>query len=105
MVNEAQRIERARRADMAIDEFMGPAFEFARAAYMERLAQIAAVEPWATNKITNLAIAARVLDEVKGQIVAVIRDGDVAKSEMIRAEQIERIPHAKRKILGLSVPR
>lgn len=104
-MNEAQRIERARRADMAMEEFMGPAFEFARTAYMDRLAQIAAAEPWATDKIAKLAIATRILDEVKGQIVAVIHDGDVAKSEMIRAEQIEKIPHAKRKILGLSVPR
>lgn len=104
-MNEPQRIERARRADMALEEFMSPAFEVARAAYMDRLAQIAAAEPWATDKIAKLAIATRILDEVKSQIVAVVRDGDVARSEMIRAEQIERIPHAKRKILGLSVPR
>lgn len=100
-MNEAHRIEHARRAQCALEEFLQPAFDVTRAAYMGRLAQIAAAEPWATDKISKLAIASRILDEVQAQIDAVVRDGDVARAEMVRAEKIEKIPTAKRRILGI----
>ena len=96
-------IEAATDAQKVLDEFLTPAFEAVNDTYVARLAQIAASEPWDTDKIAKLAIAVRVAQEVRAQIEAVVTAGKLAAAEHLRAEKIERIPLAKRKYMGVGI--
>lgn len=100
-MNEQHRIETARRASMAMDEFFAPAFDLVHGEYIAAMSDVATRAPWEADKITKLAVAAKVVREVRAQIQALINDGDVARGELKRREQLEAIPHEKRKILGL----
>lgn len=100
-MNEEARIARAERAQAALDEFINPAFDIAAAGYMARLSEVVSAEPWATDKVKALMTAARVLKEVRGQVASLVQDGEVAAREVIRADKIEKISPAKRRILGL----
>lgn len=101
MVNEDARIQRADRASAALAEFIDPAFDIAAAAYLSRVSDIVASEPWATEKVKALMTAARVLAEVRNQVASLVADGEVAAKEIIRVDRIEKISPAKRRILGL----
>lgn len=103
MSDERASVDRGFRAQMAMNEFFGPAFDAVTDAYMARLAEIAAAEPWATDKIAKLAIAARVAREVRAQIDAVIMAGAVAKAGREQADKIARIPVERRRLMGLPV--
>lgn len=101
-LTEAERVERAERAARALDEFLVPAFETARQAYTARMLEIASKAPWDAPKITALANAARIVDEVENQIVGAVYDGDHAKQGLIRADRIEQLTPAKRRLLGIA---
>jgi hypothetical protein len=101
-LTDSQRIERARRAQAAIDEFFDPAFEVVAEEYHNRLAAICATEPWSTNKIAALANAGRVAGEVRSQIMALIADGEHAKSKKTRAEKIEGLSPARRRLFSIA---
>lgn len=103
MTDNDNTIARGQRAQMAMDEFFGPAFDAVVSTYTARLEQIATAEPWASDKIVKLALAARVAREVRAQIEGVIHDGQVADSVKAHAQKIEAIPLAKRKFMGLAV--
>lgn len=96
-------IARGQRAQMAIDEFFGPAFDAVVSTYTARLEQIATAEPWASDKIVKLALAARVAREVRAQIEAIVAEGQVADADKAYSQKIEAIPLAKRKFMGLGV--
>jgi hypothetical protein len=100
-MNEQHRIETARRAALAMEEFFAPAFDLVHGEYLAAMSDVATRAPWETDKITKLAVAAKVVREVRSQIQSLINDGDVAKAELARRTQIESISHEKRKILGL----
>lgn len=100
-MNEAERQARGLRADAALKEFLGPAFDMIEQVYIERMAEVAAAEPWATGKISKLAIAYKVAQEVRGQIKWVALDGEAAAAEIRRQRKIEAIPEERRRLLGL----
>lgn len=101
MTEERVIIDRAFRAKSARDEFYGPAFDTVNEVYLARLAEIAVAEPWATDKITKLAMAARVLKEVRAQVESIITAGEMAKATKAQADKIAAIPIEKRRIMGL----
>lgn len=101
-MTDSQRIERARRAQLSLEEFFDPAFEVVMEEYHNRLAAICATEPWATNKIAALANAGRVAAEVRSQITALIADGEHAKSKRTRAEKIEALSPARRRLFSIA---
>lgn len=99
----SERIDRANVSASALNE-LGAAFDEVIATYMKRMTQIAASEPWEGRKITNLAIAAKIAEEVRNTIAAVAADGPLAHDEMRRLRNIERMSPERRKVLGLSIP-
>ncbi len=103
--NTAQRMADAQQAKAAMDRWLGPAFEFVEAAYMNRMTEIAATEPWEDKKLRALASAVKIAREVRAQIEQVVNDGPVAQSDNQRARQIESIPLEKRKMLGFGLGR
>lgn len=96
-LNEAERVARAERAERALEEFLNPAFDIAHEVYMGRLKDITSKTPWEANKIASLANACRVLEEVHSQVCGLVRDGEHAKSQMIRVEKIEAMSPVKAK--------
>ena len=93
----SEATERGRRAHELLDEFLGPALDAARADYLAAMTQVAASEPWASDKITKLAIAQKVIDLVESHLRAAIASGEVAARNDARAEKVASIPHAKRR--------
>jgi len=100
-MTDEERIERAFQARRALETFLTPAFDQVRAEYGGRLAHVCANEPWATNKIAALANASRIVEEVKAQIVTLVLEGDEARSRKTRAERIENLSPAKRRLLQI----
>ena len=103
MTSPAERLDRATEAENAL-KVLSPAFEAVIAAYMRRITDIASKEPWEGRKITNLAMAARITEEVRGYIEAIAADGPVAMDELKRLRNIERMSPERRRGLGISLP-
>lgn len=100
-LNDRERLERAHHAKRALDEFLEPAFDIVAAEYLGRLEQLASTQPWEAGKITALANATRIASEVRAQIVALVLDGQDAKQGLIRAEKIEKLTPARKRLLKI----
>lgn len=100
-LTDPQRIERARQAGLALEHFLDPAFAVVAEEYRQRLEAICATKPWATNEIAALANASRIVSEVRSQIAGLVYDGEEAKRGRTRAELIEKLSPAKRRLLNI----
>jgi hypothetical protein len=103
-LTDTQRVARGTRAQRAIEEFVGPEFAHAREIYSARLAEVAATELHPTirqEKITTLALAIRVLNEVESAITTVMRDGEHMRSLMISAEALENLSDARQRLIRI----
>jgi len=67
-----------------------------RATYFQRMSS---VEPWEVAKLTNLAIAAKIVTQFDGMIQAIIAEGKMAKAANDAAEKMAAIPDYKRRWL------
>lgn len=92
-----ERMARGLAADKALDQFLSPAFDFVLAEYTRKLTEIAAEQPWETDKIRKLAAGIKIAGTVREQIVALVRDGDAAHSERKRADQLANLSDTKRR--------
>lgn len=92
-----ETLARGARARAAMEEFVTPAVEGIRAEYLARLTEIAANEPWNSDKIVKLAIASRVIDAVESHLANAIMAGRVEQQNAERARQIEDLPAHKRR--------
>lgn len=100
-LTEQQRIERARQASLALESFLDPAFAVLTEEYAARLKAVCAKEPWASEKISALANAGRIVDEVRNQIVGLVHDGVEARSKLTRAEKMEQLTPSRRRLLNI----
>lgn len=100
-LTDAQRVERARQAQMALENFLNPAFDAVSAAYTDRIEQLASTTPWEAAKITALANANRIVKEVHAQIAALVYDGEHAKADMVRVEKIEKLTPARKRLINI----
>jgi hypothetical protein len=96
-----QRVERANRAKRAMEEFLDPAFELVMDTYLSRVEELSAKEPWSASKITALANATRIAREVRSQIEAIVRDEVDARAGIKRAQRIEELSPARRRLLQI----
>lgn len=97
-VSDAERIARGLRAEAALKEFLNPAFDFVIAEYMRKLTSIASEQPWEAAKITKLAMAAKIAEEVRQQVQGLVADGQVAAASRQQAEAVARLPVERRRI-------
>lgn len=100
-LSDPQKVERARQAEMALRDFLDPAFEVLADVYAQRLEDIASSSPWEASKITALANALRIAKEVRAQIYTLVADGSVTKNKMEMAKKIEALSPAKRRLLNI----
>lgn len=99
MVTPDERITRGKQAEVALDQFLAPAFDHVIAAYHARLIDIAAEAVTEDDKrrIVKLATAIKIARNVQEQIVAIVRDGDAALLDKRKADHIAAMPEEKRR--------
>jgi hypothetical protein len=108
IVTEAQRIARAHRAQGAWDEFFAPMLTEIKNAYSERIVEIANTElsrDKRSDKITALSNALKVVAALEGGMLEVIRDGELARADKLRAEKVEKMTAPQRRLLGIAPQR
>lgn len=84
------RMVEAEQAEQAIRRFLKPALDTLKAEYLIKLADVAA-KPMTANLragMEKLAIAIKVVDQVSGQLNALILDGNIARQDAERASRI-----------------
>lgn len=89
-------IHRGRRWQAFHDEQGGlkDMFETIRMTYLERMAQ---VDPWEVEKLSKLAMAHKITQQVEAMVRSIISNADVAQAARDYADKIEKIPHEKRR--------
>lgn len=100
-----QRLDTASRAQAAWEEFFAPMIGELRSAYSERMVEVATTElnhAKRADKITALSNAVKILDTLKGGMLEAIRDGELAKEDMLRAERIEQLSPSRRRLLNIA---
>ena len=101
-LTEQQRVELARQARMALDDFLAPAFAMVEADYAEKMITAAAsTDPRTPEVIARLANAIKASRQAHNAIKLLVADGDVAKSQMIRAERVEEMSPARKRLLNI----
>lgn len=103
-MNEAQRIAKAHRAQSALDE-VGPILANLREEYTARIADVATTELHPSvraDKVTTLSVALRVLNTVEAGLREAIRDGELAKADKLRAQNIENMSDARQRLLKVA---
>jgi hypothetical protein len=100
----SERMARAHRAKAALDEFLTPMFENLRKEYAGRMSEVAIGElhpGTRADKLTTLAVALRVVDTLQSGMAEIIRDGDLAQRQKLRAEKIEQMSDAQQRLLKI----
>ena len=96
-LSDEEKKARGFRAKVAMDEFLAPALKSIEAEYLLALTTLAASEPWATDKLTKLAVAQRVIKAVEQHVIAAVMEGEIASQNLERAKKIAALPEAKRR--------
>lgn len=100
---DAQRIDRARRASQALDEFLAPAIALIEADYGEKMiAAAASTDPRSTEIITRLAQGIKVARQVKSLIEAYVTDGKAVEAERERKARLEEMNPSQRRLLNVA---
>jgi hypothetical protein len=104
-MTEAERIARAHRAQAALDEFLTPMFDDLRDEYRNRIAEVATTElhpGTRADKITTLSVALRVVDTLKSGMAEIVRDGELARRDKLRADDIAKMSDAQQRLLRIA---
>lgn len=100
-MNKQELAARGERASMCYSEFVGPALRDQRRVYAERIAEVAVQELNAAKraeKITALAIAIRILDNIDVAIRCLIEEGKAAQVATLKIDEIERLTAPRRRL-------
>lgn len=102
-MTEQQRAERARRAAQAMKEFFEPAFDVVEQDYTQKIIDAAASsDPRTPEVIARLANGIKAMRSAKAMIVSIIMDGEVAQSEINRAERDEQLTAPQRRLRNIA---
>ena len=88
------------KAELAL---VGEIMDSMEAGYTARMRDVAFAEPWASQKISNLAVALKVVVEVRHQLEMAVANGTAAESELIKYRNIEAMSPERRRILGIAL--
>jgi phosphopantothenate synthetase len=101
----SERIARAHRAQSALDEFLSPLFDGMRDEYLKRIAEVATTElapHTRSDKIATLSVALKVVDTLKSGMAEVVRDGELAQRDKLKADNISRLSDAQQRLLRIA---
>lgn len=95
------RVARADRAQVALSEFLSPAFDHVEREWYEKLVATAgSTDPRAAEIITRLTAGIKAIRVVRAEIEAVVSDGAAAGAEIAREAQLSRISDYQRSVIG-----
>ena len=100
-----ERISRGARAQGAWDEFFGPMIRELKEEYTARIVEIANSElqrDRRADKLTALSNALRITDALSNGMLAIIRDGDLARQELAHHKKVEGMTTPARRLLNIS---
>lgn len=100
-MNSKELAARGERADMCYNEFIGPALRDQRKVYAERIVSVAVEEldpKKRAEKLTALAIAIRILDNLDSAMRCLIEEGKMAQMATTKVDEIERMTAAQRRL-------
>lgn len=103
MSDEVNRMARAERADEVMQEFIAPAMTVIRDEYLSKLREVAAKHPMRGEPLAmveKLSTALKIVDQLEVQMRALIADGDAAKADAARADQMARLNTEQRRYAG-----
>ena len=96
-------IHRAQRASL-LREILDPIIAECRRDYTDKIVAIASSEldPRAREqKLTSLSVATRILDNISQGLIAVVKDGEMAHQQQLRADKIEAMSAPARKLFNV----
>lgn len=99
-----ERIAKAERAQRFWDEFIGLQVEDMIGEYTARIVEHANTElnsDKRRDKITALSHAIRITENIREGLLATITDGELARKDKLRAENIENMTAPQRRLLGV----
>jgi len=88
------------RAKIAL-EVLEEAFLTVSGGYLARMRDVAVAEPWAADKIRNLALAQKIAGEAEAHIRAIVANGVIEAEQRAYRQKIEKMSPERRNILGL----
>lgn len=100
-LNKKDLAARGERADTCYNEFIGPALRDQRKVYAERIADIAVQEldpKKRLEKITSLATAIKILDNIDSAIRVLIEEGKMSQIAELRIADIDRMTASQRRL-------
>jgi hypothetical protein len=100
MSDDTARMVRAEQADRVMVEYISPALTVIRDEYMAKLREIAAKHPMRGEPLAmveKLSTALKITDQIEVQMRSLIADGDVAKAEASRADDMARLTTEQRR--------
>lgn len=103
MSDEVNRMARAERAVEVMQEFIAPAMTVIRDEYLGKLREVAAKHPMRGEPLAmveKLSTALKIVDQLEVQMRALIADGDAAKADAARADQMARLNTEQRRYAG-----
>ncbi|MDK8188144.1 MULTISPECIES: hypothetical protein [Sphingomonas] len=103
MSDEVNRMARAERASEVMQEFITPAMSVIRDEYLGKLREVAAKHPMRGEPLAmveKLSTALKIVDQLEVQMRALIADGDAAKADAARADQLARLNTEQRRYAG-----
>lgn len=101
-MTDRERVELARRAKLAMDEFLAPAFAIVEADYAEKMiAAAASTDPRAPEIIARLANAIKATRMARNQIEGFVADGIVAQNNIDQQKKVETLTPAQRRLLNI----
>lgn len=95
-----ERYAEGERAKIALSE-LEAAFSAVSVGYINRLSEIASLEPWAADKLRAVALAKKIADEVYQHLVSVAGGMAIADAELKHRRKIEAMSPERRQILGI----
>ena len=100
-MSEEDALQRGRRWAAFYEEEQGLSdmLDLIGSTYIRRMS---AVEPWETDKLTKLAMANKITDQLRGLVKEIIVSGEIAAAAKRHADKIEQLPMRKRRLLGLT---
>ena len=104
-MTHAERIAAAHRAQSALDEFISPMLDEIEAEWLSRMSEVATTElapHLRADKITSLSVALKITKTIRAGLMESVRDGEIAKSEKLKAESIEQMSDARQRLLKIA---
>ena len=101
----SERIAKAHRAQSALDEFIAPMFDEIEAEWTARMVEVSTTELHPGNradKLTALSHALKVTKLIRAGLAESIKDGEIARSEKLKADRITDLSDARQRQLRIA---